>query len=208
MRRLTGITEHTYLSPTKSRDRVYGPPGGDVDERAAARAVIDLKGAASHADDLVSASEEAQEAVVNQDIPAIRRVAKEIQGIAGKLLKDVGGAAASGAAEKPRGDPEWMKMALKISDLYSDMMDELGLTSKPTGANEEKARELFLGKMAEEYGGPKKQIPIEVYYELEDSNYHTANELLDKAGYFDAAYGTREDEWKAAREGIKKMWER
>jgi hypothetical protein len=206
MRRLTGITEHTYLSPTKSRDRVYGPPGGDVDERAAARAVIDLKAAATHADDLVGKADDVQDAVVNQDIPGVRRIAKDIRELVGKLLKTVGGA--GGAAEKPSGDPEWMKMALKISDLYSDMMDELGLTSKPTGANEEKARELFLGKMAEEYGGPKKQIPIEVYYELEDSNYHTANELLDKAGYFDAAYGTREDEWKAAREGIKKMWER
>lgn len=206
MRRLTGIAENTYLSPTKSRDRVYGPPGGDVVERAAKRPVIDLKGAASHADDLVSASEEAQEAVVNQDIPAIRRVAKEIQGIAGKLLKDVGGA--GGAAEKPSGDPEWMKMALKISDLYSDMMDELGLTSKPQGADAEKAHALFLKKITDEYGAPKKQIPIEVYYELEDSNFHTANEILQDAGYYDAPYGEREDKWKSEREGIKRMWDR
>jgi hypothetical protein len=207
MRRLTGITEHTYLSPTKSRDRVYGPPGGDVDERAAARAVIDMKGAATHADDLVSASEEAQEAVVNQDIPGVRRVAKEIQGLAGKLLKSVGGAGGA-AAEKPSGDPEWMKLAVKVADLYDDMLDELGLTSKPTGANEEKARVLFMGQVEKLVGPPRKQIPIEVYYEFEDANYHTANEMLEKAGYFDAPYGERNDAWQAAREGIKPMSDR
>lgn len=112
-------------------------------------------------------------------------------------------------ARRATADPKWMQDALKAAGLYDDMMDAMGLRSKPAEGDEEAAaRYLFLKKVKAAFGAPSKQIPVEVYYELEDSNYHTANEFLDTAGYYDASYGERQDKWRAEREGIKPMWGR
>lgn len=109
---------------------------------------------------------------------------------------------------RPTADPKWMQDALKISDLHIATWDALGLRGKPSGDEEVASRVLFLKKMEQAFGPPRKQVPIEVYYELEDANYHTANEILDKAGYFDATYGERQDAWERERQGIKPMWDR
>lgn len=111
-------------------------------------------------------------------------------------------------ATRKTADPEWMTMALKISDFYNDVLDKLDLQSKPTGDDEIAARVLFLRKVEKEYGPPRKQIPVEVYYEFEDANYHTANSFLQDAGYFDAPYGERRDQYDTERAGIKPMWDR
>jgi len=109
------------------------------------------------------------------------------------------------ATARKSADPEWMKMALKIAGIYNDVTDQLGLDSKPTGDAATAVKVFFTYKVEKEFGN---QIPIEVYYEFEDANYHSANEFLDKMGLFDAPYGERQDQWKQEREGIKPMWDR
>jgi len=122
-----------------------------------------------------------------------------------RALSEVG--MAERAARKTA-DPEWMTTALKITDIDNETGDALDLQGKPEGDEAVAFRVLFLKKIEKAYGPPRKQIPIEVYYELEDANYHTANEMLDKAGYFDVPYGEREDQYKKDREGIKPLWDR
>jgi hypothetical protein len=114
----------------------------------------------------------------------------------------------SASAKRPTADPKWMKDALKVADLHAETWDALGLQGTPSGDEEVAARVLFLKKMEKAFGAPHGQIPVEVYYELEDANYHTANEILDKVRYFDAPYGERQDSWERERQGIKPMWER
>ena len=112
------------------------------------------------------------------------------------------------APTRKSADPAWMTVALTVAELYNDAMDALDLHSKPSGDEETAARVLFLKKVEKAIGSPRKQIPIEVYYELEDSNFHTANEFLEKADYFDAPYGERQDKWETERKGVKPMWDR
>ena len=131
-------------------------------------------------------------------VDALERMDDE-QGPLGERLSE---RAASKAA-----DPEWMTKALKVADIYNDVMESLGLTSRPEGKDREAVDAAFM-KALGKAGFRKGKVPIEVYYELEDSNYHTANEIMDRAGFFDARYGERQAEWEKEGEGIDPMWKR
>lgn len=113
-------------------------------------------------------------------------------------------------ATRKGADPKWMTMAIRIAGISNEVMDFLGIEQYPAKGSTamEAIRTGFLTKVENEYGPPRKQIPIEVYYEFEDANYHTPNEWLQDAGYFDAPYGERRDQYEKEREGIKPMWNR
>lgn len=109
-------------------------------------------------------------------------------------------------ATRKTADPKWMTMAVRIADIYNEVTDEIGLEGAPPKGDAATAVSVFFTyKVEKELGN---SIPIEVYYELEDANYHTANEFLDKMGLFDAPYGTRQDDWTRDRQGLKPMWDR
>jgi polyhydroxyalkanoate synthesis regulator phasin len=63
---------------------------GVIDEKFKGRP-ISLDDAAKYADELVAKGEAAQDAVISQEIPRIRAVAKEIRAVADKLEKSVEG---------------------------------------------------------------------------------------------------------------------
>lgn len=204
MRRLPNLTE-------RAATRTGTHPAYDLGRDLADAHSGDWTDSFSQDDLRRTAEEQADEEVQNGNIAQADKkkfVAGYIDGVNTASGEKGGVEERAATAKRPTADPKWMTMALQIRDLDLETWDALGLQSKPRGDEEIAHRVLFLKKMEKAFGPPRKQIPIEVYYELEDANFHSAIAVLENAGYFDATYGARKDEYEREGAGIKPLWDR
>lgn len=115
-------------------------------------------------------------------------------------------------ATRKTADPKWMQDALKAADIDGKVWEFFGWASGSSLRGEKGGQEAYTAAMqvllSREFGEPKGQVSWATYFELEDSNFHSANEALKDLGFIGGDAKAGDEQWKSEREGIKPMWDR